>query len=59
MTPRMTEIHADQGLRGGLREICFPRSLAIVGASERNLRPVQGALAGDADVVLGTPTATR
>ena len=46
MTPRMTEIHADQGLRGGLREIVFPRSLAIVGASERNLRADPGRARG-------------
>jgi acetyltransferase len=55
MTPRMTEIHEDTAFRGGLREIVFPHSIAIVGASERNLRPVQGALAGNAEVVLVNP----
>jgi len=55
MTPAVTEIHDDDALRGGIRPLVFPHSLAIVGASERNLRPIEGALAGDADVLLVNP----
>lgn len=49
----MTEIHDE--LRGGIRPLLFPRSLAIVGASERNRRPIQGAVHGGVPVFLVNP----
>ena len=55
MTAPVTEIHDENTLRGGIRPLVFPRSLAIVGASERNLRPIEGAHAGGRDVVLVNP----
>jgi acetate---CoA ligase (ADP-forming) len=53
MTPPVSGVHDD--LRGGVRPLLFPTSIAIVGASERNLRPIEGALRGDAEVVLVNP----
>ena len=59
MTAPVTEIHDENTLRGGIRPLVFPRSLAIVGASERNLRPIEGAHAGGRDVVLVNPNRTE
>ena len=42
-------------LRGGIRPLLFPTSVAIVGASERNPRPIEGALRGGAPVQLVNP----
>lgn len=57
MTCPVPGVHDD--LRGGLRPLLLPASIAIVGASERNLRPIEGALRGDADVVLVNPNRTQ
>ncbi len=59
MTAPVTEIHDEKTLRAGIRPLVFPRSLAIVGASERNLRPIEGAHAGGRDVVLVNPNRTE
>ena len=59
MTAPVLEIHDDDTLRGGIRPLLFPRSVAIVGASERNLRPVEGADAGGKAVVLVNPNRTE
>ena len=59
MTAPVLEIHDDDTLRGGIRPLLFPRSVAIVGASERNLRPVEGADAGGRAVVLVNPNRTE
>ena len=48
-----------QQLRGGVRPLLFPRSLAIVGASERNPRPIEGALRGGLPVHLVNPNRTE
>jgi acetate---CoA ligase (ADP-forming) len=53
MTTLVSEFH--DGLRGGIGPLLFPRSLAIVGASERNTRPIQGALRGGIPVHLINP----
>lgn len=42
-------------LRGGIEPLLFPRSLVIVGASERNLRPIEGASRGGASLYLVNP----
>jgi acyl-CoA synthetase (NDP forming) len=42
-------------LRGGLDPLLFPGSIAIVGASERNARPIEGASKGAETVVLVNP----
>ena len=52
----MTEIH-DQ-LREGVRPLVFPRSVAVVGASERNARPL-AAPRGDAPVFAVNPNRTE
>lgn len=57
MTASVSGVHDD--LRGGLRPLLFPRSIAIVGASERNLRPIDGASRGEAEVVLVNPNRTE
>ena len=49
----MSEIHDE--LRGGIRPLLFPGSLAIVGASERNQRPIQAAVHGGVPVFLVNP----
>ena len=49
----------DDELRGGIEPLLFPRSLAIVGASERNPRPIEGARRGGAPVYLVNPNRTR
>lgn len=46
-------------LRGGIRPLLFPTSVAIVGASERNRRPIEGALRGGAAVRLVNPNRTE
>jgi acetyltransferase len=48
MTGRVTDVSTE--LRGGVRPLLFPRSIAVVGASERNPRPLEGALAGGVPV---------
>jgi acetyltransferase len=53
MTPPVPGVHDD--LRGGVRPLLFPESIGIVGASERNLRPIEGASRGAAEVVLVNP----
>jgi acetyltransferase len=55
MTPSMAE-HQTHSLRGGIRPLLFPGSIAIVGASERNLRPIENAARGAARVALVNPT---
>lgn len=42
-------------LRNGIEPLVFPRSLVIVGASERNPRPIEGACRGGATVYLVNP----
>jgi acetyltransferase len=46
-------------LREGIRPLLFPRSIAIVGASERNIRPIENALRGGAPVSLVNPNRTE
>lgn len=41
MTAPVADFHAE--LRGGIQPLLFPRSIAIVGASERAARPIAGA----------------
>lgn len=53
MTPSVSGVH--DHLRGGIRPLLFPESIGIVGASERNRRPIEGALRGEAEVVLVNP----
>jgi acetate---CoA ligase (ADP-forming) len=53
MTPPMSESHDE--LRGGIRSLLFPSSLAIVGASERNRRPIEAAVHGGVPVFLVNP----
>src|SRR4051794_17646723 len=58
----------DDELRGGIRPLLFPRSLAVVGATPRSPEPVLSALQGDARAwgvnpgraeVLGLPCVPR
>jgi acetyltransferase len=46
-------------LRGGIEPLLFPRSIVIVGASERNPRPIEGALRGGVPVSLVNPNRTE
>lgn len=48
-----------QELRGGIQPLLFPTSLAIVGASERNPRPIEGARRGGRPVYLVNPNRTE
>ncbi len=48
-----------QELRGGIQPLLFPTSVAIVGASERNPRPIEGALRGGGPVYLVNPNRTE
>jgi acetate---CoA ligase (ADP-forming) len=57
MTASVPEIHAE--LRGGVRPLVLPRSLVVVGASERNTRPLAGALRGDVPVYAVNPRRTE
>ena len=50
----MTEHHTD-ALQGGVEQLLFPSSVTIVGASERNLRPIENARLGQASVQLVNP----
>ena len=47
-----------QEFRGGIQPLLFPTSVAIVGASERNPRPIEGALRGGRPVYLVNPNRT-
>ncbi len=48
-------VKSEAVLRGGIEPLLFPRSLVVVGASERSVRPIEGASRGGVPVYLVNP----